>query len=380
MTTEKRIVQIIALLVVGVMTVYTLLLRSAMYNEDGFVRTDNAALRIVGEDAAGDYALFRLLESAPEKAYDFAAQTAYIHEKTQTTGKFAAFASPVKAFIAVPFLPLPYTGYFDTVFFWGFFLFGVALYALFPLRLAVPLLAAFPAAFLNFAFGGFGLYAAACAVLSLTLADECPKRAGFFGGLLAAEPLTFVLLLFALAVEKQKKAFAVAALFGGFLLVAAGMRYGFGAYAAAFSAAFQALQAVPCRFLSLAGVVLCSGASPFAAWIFQAAVCVWVALTGYRLFFKSPLASRAVKNAFVCAAAVLISPFATAGDGALLSAAVAFLLFDSERRGYLKADLPLFVLAFGAIFFDGMLAAAVGMSAQTAIAVLLPLACRRRAY
>lgn len=67
MTTEKRIVQIIALLVVGVMTVYTLLLRSAMYNEDGFVRTDNAALRIVGEDAAGDYALFRLLESAPEK-------------------------------------------------------------------------------------------------------------------------------------------------------------------------------------------------------------------------------------------------------------------------------------------------------------------------
>lgn len=87
-----------------------------------------------------------------------------------------------------------------------------------------------------------------------------------------------------------------------------------------------------------------------------------------------------MKNAFVCAAAVLISPFATAGDGALLSAAVAFLLFDSERRGYLKADLPLFVLAFGAIFFDGMLAAAVGMSAQTAIAVLLPLACRRRAY
>ena len=82
MTTEKRIVQIIAFLVVGVMTVYTLLLRSAMYNEDGFVRTDNTALRIVGEDAAGDYALFRLLESAPEKAYDFAAQTAYIHEKT----------------------------------------------------------------------------------------------------------------------------------------------------------------------------------------------------------------------------------------------------------------------------------------------------------
>ena len=349
MTAEKRIVQILVLLIVGVMTVYTLLLRSAMYNEDGFVRTDNAALRIVGEDAAGDYALFRLLESAPEKAYDFKAQTAYVHEKTQAAGQFAAFASPVKAFVAVPFLPLPYTGYFDTVFFWGFFLFGVALYALFPLRVAVPLLAAFPAAFVNFAFGGFGLYAAACAVLSLTLSDEYPKRAGFFGGLLAAEPLMFALVLFAFAVEKRKKAFA-------------------------------ALRTTPCRFVSLAGALLCNGAGAFAVWTFQVLTAVWVVLTGWRLFFKSPLAPLAVKNAFLCAAGVLLNPVATAGDGALLSAAVAFLLFDSERRGYLKADLPLFVLAFGAIFFDGMLAAAVGMSAQTAVAVLLPLACGRRAY
>lgn len=380
MTAEKRIVQILVLLIVGVMTVYTLLLRSAMYNEDGFVRTDNAALRIVGEDAAGDYALFRLLESAPEKAYDFKAQTAYVHEKTQAAGQFAAFASPVKAFVAVPFLPLPYTGYFDTVFFWGFFLFGVALYALFPLRVAVPLLAAFPAAFVNFAFGGFGLYAAACAVLSLTLSDEYPKRAGFFGGLLAAEPLMFALVLFAFAVEKRKKAFAAAALFGGFLLIAAGMRYGFGVYAASVSAAFAALRTTPCRFVSLAGALLCNGAGAFAAWTFQVLTAVWVVLTGWRLFFKSPLAPLAVKNAFLCAAGVLLNPVATAGDGALLSAAVAFLLFDSERRGYLKADLPLFVLAFGAIFFDGMLAAAVGMSAQTAVAVLLPLACGRRAY
>ncbi len=380
MTTEKRVIQILVLLFVGVITVYTLLLRSAMYNEDGLVRTDSAALRIVGEDAAGDYALFRLLESAPETAYDFAAQTAYVHEKTQANGRFAAFASPVKALIAVPFLPLPYAGYFDTVFFWGFFLFGIALYALFPLRLAVPMLAALPAAFLNFAFGGFGLYVAACAVLSLMLADEYPKRAGFFGGLLAAEPLMFALVLFAFACRKQKKALTAALLFGGFLLIAAGKRYGFNVYAASVVAAFQALKAAPCRFVSLAGVLLCGKASPFVAEVFQFAVAVWTISTGYVLFFKRPPVSRAVQNAFLCAACVLLTPVAAMGDGALLSAAVAFLLFDSERRGYLKEDLPLFVLAFGAIFFDGVLAAQIGMSAQTAIAVLLPLACRRRAY
>lgn len=380
MTTEKRIVQLLVLLFVGAITVYTLLLRSAMYNEDGFVRTDSTALRIVGEDAAGDYALFRLLESTPEKAYDSAAQTAYIHEKTQASGRFAAFASPVKALIAVPFLPLPYTGYFDTVFFWGFFLFGVALYALFPLRLAVPMLAALPAAFLNFAFGGFGLYVAACAVLSLMLADEYPKRAGFFGGLLSAEPLMFALVLFAFACRKQKKALTSALLFGGFLLIAAGMRYGFGVYAASFSAAFQALNTAPCRFVSLAGMLLCSGASPFVAGVFQFAVAVWTIWTGYVLFFKRPSVSLAVQNAFLCAAGVLLMPVAAAGDGALLSAAVAFLLFDSERRGYLKADLPVFVLAFGAIFFDGVLFSKIGISSQTVVAVLLPLACQRRAY
>lgn len=380
MSTEKRFFQLVLLFLIGAMTVYTLLLRSAMYNEDGLPRLESSALRVIGEDAAGDFAAFRLLESSPADAYDSAVQTAYLRNKMQSRGTFAAFASPVKAFIAVPFLPLPYTGYFDTVFFWGFFLFGVALYALFPLRISVLLLAALPAAFLNFAFGGFGLYVAACAVLSLMLAENCPKRAGFFGGLLAAEPLMFALVLFAFAFRKQKKALMTAALVGGFLLIAAGMRYGFAAYGAAVSAAFQALKAAPCRFVSPAGILLCGGASPFVAILFQTVCVLYVFSIGYKLFFKYRFKSEAVQNAFLCAASVLLTPVATAGDGALLSAAVAFLLFDSEHRGYLKADLPLFVLAFGAIFFDGMLAAAVGMSAQTAIAVLLPLACRRRAY
>ena len=354
MSTEKRFFQLVLLFLIGAMTVYTLLLRSAMYNEDGLPRLESSALRVIGEDAAGDFAAFRLLESSPADAYDSAVQTAYLRNKMQSRGTFAAFASPVKAFIAVPFLPLPYTGYFDTVFFWGFFLFGVALYALFPLRISVLLLAALPAAFLNFAFGGFGLYVAACAVLSLMLAENCPKRAGFFGGLLAAEPLMFALVLFAFAFRKQKKALM--------------------------TAAFQALKATPCRFVSPAGILLCGGASPFVAILFQTACMLYVFSIGYKLFFKYRFKSEAVQNAFLCAASVLLTPVAAAGDGALLSAAVAFLLYDSERRGYLKADLPLFVLAFGAIFFDGVWAAKIGVSMQTVIAVLLPLACQRRAY
>lgn len=380
MDTEKKFFQYMFLILFAAMTGYTFLLRAAFYNEEGLPRRPGV-LRVMGENLAGDYALFRLLENKtpPQEAYQSEKISGFLYKTAHINGHFVSFASPMKSFALVPWLSAAYDGFCETWIFWGIFLFGIALYSLFPVTKALPLMFALPAGFLSFITGGWGIYAAAGVILALSLAEKHPKWAGFFGALCVIEPVTFILVAAALIVRRQTKA-AVFCVAGALAVVFfSAERYGADAFGAALSAAVKVLQDRPCLFSSLFALLSCGGVSFAAAVVLQTLLTVAVLYGAVRLM-RQQFCPPAVQNAYLCAAGCLISPFFGLADFGLLYAGVAFLIKDSEQRGFLRGDFWLFTAAFASIYFENFFLQQTGTPFQPVLAVWLLLTAYRRRY
>lgn len=380
MSTEKKVFQYLVLIVFAALTGYTFLLRATLYNEEGLPKEQVPVFaRVISENLAGDYALFRMLErgDSPQKAYDSGEQSAFVAKAVHAGGDFASFAAPTKSFIFVPWISMPYGMFAETWIFWGVFFFGVALYSLFPLGQALLLMFALPAAYMSFSSGSWGLLMGAAVILSLVLAENRPKLSGFFTGLTMAEPLIFTIVFGLLIVRRQKKAAAVAGVFGLVILAASVWRYGGNAFAAALNAAWAQTAALPCGFLSVFSMSLCDGLPVWGAAFLQAAMVAGIIFYGARLF-RRPLCPPEIQNAYAVAGAVLIMPFTQVGDYALLYAAFAFLLKDAENRGFLRGDIFWFVILFMSVFIDAYFLPAAGFSVQLFLAaVILYLSFRR---
>lgn len=381
MDTEKRIWHYLFLIVIALATGYTFLLRSAGYDESGKPKTAEIPMRIVGENMAGDYALFRLMEEGtkPQEAYRRENVSAFVADRMKVDSRFVSFASPVKAFLSVPFLTLPYTAFFDAFMLWGMFAFGAALYVMFPLHQSLLLMFAFPVAFLNFTLGGWGVFVTAFALLALALADEFPKRAGVFAALCLIEPVVFAGVLAAYILGKRKKAAVSAVCFAAFLTLCALARYGAGAFAAAFGAAARALSERPCSFSSVAGILMCGGMPAAGAIAVQIAVAAVVLYAAGRLLVNKRCAP-AVQDACLCGALCFVSPFFYLSDYALLYAGIVFLIKDSMRRGLLKGDGWLLIAAFASIYLEGIVTPHTGAPFQMILAAWLVFAAFRRRF
>lgn len=380
MSTEKKFFQYLILAVFAALTGYTFLLRASIYNEEGLPKEHAPAFaRVISENLAGDYALFRMLErgDSPQTAYDPAQQSVFVAKTVHAGGEFASFAAPTKSLIFVPWISMPYGMFAETWIFWGIFFFGVALYSLFPLGQALLLMFALPAAYLSFSSGSWGLLTGSAVILSLVQAENRPKLAGFFAGLTMAEPLVFALILAMLVIRRQKKAAAVAAVFGMVILIFTLSRYSGASFGAALTAAREQMAAEPCGFMSVFSMSLCDGLPVWAAAVFQTVVTAGIIFYGIRLL-RRPLCPPEVQNAYLAAAAVLIMPFSQLGDYALLSAAFAFLLKDSENRQFLRGDVFWFIVIFVSVFIDAYFMPATGFSLQLLLAaVILYLSFRR---
>lgn len=380
MDTEKKLFQYIFLIFFAAMTAYTFLLRTSFYNEDGLPRTEQSVVRVMGENLAGDYALFRLLEDKlpPKEAYQSEKISEFVYRTVHVNDRFVSFASPMKSFVFVPWLPLTYDKFCETWIFWGLFLFGLALYSLFPLTKALLLMFALPAGFLSFISGGWGLYAAAGVIFAFSLAEDHPKWAGFFGALCVIEPITFVLVFAALICRKQKMAACYSAIVAAAIVFLSVLRYGGDAFIYALTSAVDALGDNPCGFSSLFSLLRCSGVSSAVAVVLQMLLIIGVLYGAVRLI-REKKCCPAVQNAYLCAAGCLISPFFYLADFGLLYAGVAFLIKDSEQRGCLKGDVYFFAAAFASIYLESFFIRQIGAPFQLILSVwLLFVAYRRR--
>ena len=380
MDTEKKIFQYVFLILFAAMTGYTFLLRTAFYNEDGLPREKGSSLRVMGENLAGDYALFRLLENKvpPAEAYQSEKISDFLYKNVHVNDHFVSFATPMKSFVFVPWLSLTYNEFCETWILWGIFLFGIALYSLFPVTKAVFLMFALPAGFLSFVTGGWGVYAAAGVILALSLAEKHPKWSGFFGTLCIVEPLIFVLVVTALFVHKQKRAAVYCSVAALTVVFICSMRYGNDVFVAALKAAFNAVSESPCSFSSLIALLLCNNVAFVPAMILQCILIIAVLYSTVRLMLMQSC-PHLVQNAYLCAAGCLISPFFGLADFGLLYAGVAFLIKDAEERGFLKGDVLFFVSAFASIYFENFFLLQTGTHFQFVLAIwMLFIAYRRR--
>ncbi|MGN0905199.1 MAG: hypothetical protein ACI4PW_08595 [Alphaproteobacteria bacterium] len=375
---EKKILSRLLLFLFAALMLYTVVIRTASYGMNSLPRVPGVSFRIVGENLGGDYALLHLLENrGAETAYDTAEQTRHMADTAGTKGRFFSFAAPSLPLMLVPLMPLSYEDVFSTWLMWGIFLFSAALYTLFPLRRTLFLLFAMPAVLFAVSDGGWGLYLAALFIFALRFGRTHPVFAGLTAGLTAASPVAFTVLTVAQFGKKRFKAALIALCFGGFILVGAGLRYGFSSYAEAFWAATNALQSIPCVFASAAAAFLCAGFSLPVAAAAQIAVSAAALYFGIRLF-RRPLCPPSVLNAYVCAGTTVFVPVWGLGNFGLMYAAVAFLLFDSERRGFLREDLFWIVLAFVTPFLETFAFAYTGVPLCLAVSCGLLRVCWKR--
>ncbi|MBR4127602.1 MAG: DUF2029 domain-containing protein [Alphaproteobacteria bacterium] len=348
------------------------MVRASFYDEEGLPRFQQTSLRVMGENLAADYALFRLLESKtkPSEAYQSEKISSFLHKTIHADGRFYSYASPMKAFISVPFLYLPYNSFCETWIFWGLFLSGISLYTLLPLKVSLLLIFAFPAVFLSFISGGWGVFLASAVVLSLTLSEAYPKSAGFFAALCMVEPIAFILLTATFFFRRQFKA-ALTAVCSGIAFIGAGWaRYGLEAFEEAFKSAWQVFSETPCLLSSFSSALMCSGLPLALSVVLQTALVFAVVYFGIRVFHNTAC-SQSVQDAYLCAALCLISPFTSLGDYGLLYAGVAFLMRDQEARGVLKGEVPFLLTAFLSIYLESFWIRLSGASLQLFLAVVL---------
>ncbi len=358
---EKKILSGLLLFLFAALMLYTVVIRTASYGMNSLPRIPSVSFRIVGENLGGDYALLHLLESrGPEAAYDTAEQTRLMTDTAGTKARFASFAAPSLPLVLVPLMPLSYEDVFSTWLMWGIFLFSAALYTLFPLRRTLFLLFAMPAVLFAVSDGGWGLYLAALFIFALRFGRTHPVFAGLSAGLTAASPAAFAVLSAALLGKKRLKAALIALCFGGFILAGAGLRYGFSSYAEAFSAGAGALKSAPCTFVSAASAFLCAGFPFWTAAAAQTLLSAAVLYFGIRLF-RRPLCPPSVLNAYVCAGTTAFVPAWGLGNFGLMYAAVAFLLFDAERRGFRHEDRFWIALAFVTPFLEAFAVTCTGV-------------------
>lgn len=376
---EKQLFQYLFLAFFAFLTGYVFLIRASFYDEDGLPRQQNQSMiRVIGENLAGDYAFFRMLErkDAPQDAVRPEKISAFIKDTMHVDGRFRSFASPMKAFAAVPFLHLPYGAFCDTWTAWGLVLFGFALYTLFALKKTLLMMFAFPAALLSFGTGEWGVFIASGVIFALTLTEDYPKAAAFFAGLCVVEPVAFIVLMVVFIARGQKKAAFFAGVFGGTIVALAFSRYGADAFGQTFLSALDVLSGQPCSLASFPSTLICNGASfPVAAFL-HVVLAGAIVFYGVKLFQKP--CPQAVQDAYACAGLCLISPFFGFGDYGVLYAGVAFLLRDIEARGFLRWEKAFLSLVFFSIFPENFWRQLTGSTLQMWLAAaLLMIAVRR---
>lgn len=289
------------------------------------------------------------------------------------SGYYGWHYPPPFLFIAVALSTLPY---FASFFLWTAgtlapFAFVVSRIA--QKREAMLWALAFPAALLDIYVGQNGFFTAALfGAMLLTLKDR-PLLAGVFVGLLTYKPQFGILIPIALLAGSHWRALAsatfTAALIGALSLVAFGPE----TWAAFFHSIPHTTQVILAggnagwnKLQTVYGFTRWIGASNAMAWGWQIGTAALMAL-GVALMWRSRM-PFALKAAGLCAATLLVTPYAYIYDFPLLAVAIAFLY---RHRSFDTRETAILLFAAGLIAIFPWADAPVGLAASLLVASLV---------
>jgi hypothetical protein len=239
---------------------------------------------------------------------------------------------------------------------------------------------AFPAVFVNLTHGHNGFLTAALVAGALALLDDRPILAGILFGLLAYKPQFGLLIPIALLAEMRWRTIAAAALTVAVLAATVTVLFGAGVWHAflestAFTrsvvledggAGFFKIQSV------FAWVRMWGGPVPL-AYLAQGVVTLTMAAAVFGVWRSD--ASREIKGALLCIAALLATPYSLDYDMMVLAPAIALMIADGVARGiapYQKAVIAgLWLIPFVARPFAGATSIPLGVPMMLAAAVYL---------
>ncbi|MGE0056613.1 MAG: glycosyltransferase family 87 protein [Dehalococcoidia bacterium] len=248
--------------------------------------------------------------------------------------------------------------------------------------LALVLIAASPAFYRSFSQGQNGFFTTALLGFGLTLLRTRPVAAGLILGLLTYKPQFAVLVLAALAINRDRSAFY------GYLASAAAVAlvalvvFGVGSYQQFFASVgttadtlFQMHQDLR-KVHSFSSTMLLLGVSATATQCLQLLMSLAIACTSLWVWKQSRL--DRVRFAALVLGTIGVSPYFFDYDLVILALPVLWLALDCMERGWQRGDLELLVLAWWAPFLATAVVLATSFMLTPVIVMLLLLMGIRR--
>ena len=221
-------------------------------------------------------------------------------------------------------------------------LYLVATYLIIPRPIAIlAALSPFPV-FFNLYLGQNGFLLAGLMGLSLASMERRPQLSGILLGLLTFKPQIGILFPFALLVSRKWRVVVSAVVSNVVLVVTSMVVFGYQGWSSFIHAlvdrgsSLSPISQEPMHLESVYGFLWLVGINPPIAWAIQLGVTATVLAVMWCMWAR-PL-PHSLKAAALCSASAMASPYVHGYDLTILTIAVAFLVKDGLKRGFLPGE------------------------------------------
>jgi len=293
----------------------------------------------------------------PARVYDFLAFSAARADLGGTDGCSVNdhfVYPPTYLFFSYVFGLMPYVAAFAAWTIVTLLLYLVAIYLIVPRPIAILVaLSPFPV-FFNLFLGHNGFLLAGLMGLSLASMERWPQISGIFLGLLTFKPQIGILFPFALLVARNWRVVISAMATSVVLIVASIVVFGYQGWPSFIHAlvdrgpSLYPISQVSIHLESLYGFLWLAGISSPIAWAIQLAVAGAVTVLVCWVWAR-PL-PHSLKAAALCSAAPMATPYVHGNDLTVLTIAVAFLVKDGLKRGFLPGERSVMLFSWILLF------------------------------
>lgn len=257
---------------------------------------------------------------------------------------------PQYLLVVLPLSLLPYVASFFTWTLFGFALYLAMIYRFAPSRLTLLVVCAYPAVFWNLTHGQNGLLLAALFGGAMLFLEKRPLLAGILIGLMSFKPHMGLLIPIALICQRQWIPFASAAVTTVLFAVVSTAVFGIDSWAAWWKSleairTYVEIGANPLpRMTSMFTALLLLGVDVALAYAVQIVLALGVAGCVAWVWLRA--AAYEMRVAVLVAGTPMVTPYVFDYDLAMQAIPIALIVWDGMRRGWLRGEREILILAW----------------------------------